>query len=265
MEKIVTLEPNQHRYFDQFLNEYTSVSKVLECVKNKFDPDGKILKATAAKRGISPEELQAEWKGKGKVATDHGTRIHNALERYQQTFAILPEDMDLEPLIKSISSLYSDYGRTYEEFVIHSEHYMVAGTADKVCWKSTKKESIIDIYDYKTNISKGIQYEDTYKKYLKGPVSHLMDCNFNTYALQLSIYAHMLQLTTGRPIGRLNIVFIPPNDFLSWKLIPVPFMKLEAAAVLDYFMSIPKVIEKKEENPLALPISDNSIELPKYF
>jgi hypothetical protein len=261
MEKIVTLEPNQHRYFDQFGNEYTSVSKVLECVKNKFDPDGRILKASAAKRGISPEELQAEWKGKGKTATDHGTRIHNALERFQQTFTILPEDADLEPLVKSINGLFFNYGITYEELVIHSEAYMVAGTADKVCWKSVKKDSAIDIFDYKTNISKGIQYEDSYRKYLKGPVSHLMDCNFNTYSLQLSLYAHMLQLTTGRPIGRLGIVFIPPGDFLSWKLIPVPYMKLEAAALLDYFASIPKVVEDK---PLALPQPDSTNEIT-YF
>jgi hypothetical protein len=260
MEKIVTLEPVAHKYFDQFGNEYTSVSKVLESVKNKFDHDGRILKATAAKRGMKECDLAAEWELNKNKACDHGTRIHNALERYQNEFKLLPEEEDLSPVVKSITNLFSEYGRTYQEAVLHSENYMVAGTADKVCWKSTKKDSIIDIFDYKTNISKGIVYEDTYKKYLKGPVSHLMDCNFNIYSLQLSIYAHMIQLSTGRPIGKLGIIYIPPHDFMQWKVIPVPYMKLEAAAVLEYFASIPKVVT--EPNRLGL---DMVTDTDKYF
>ena len=234
----VYINKEQHRYFDYAGNEFTSVSKILSMVKEPFD-EKRLSAMTAKKLGVTQADVLADWKKKRDDAAGHGTRIHDAIEEYKNFFTIKPSNMDLEPMLKSIAQEHSGYARCYSEALLYSPSFeklgiRAAGTTDQILKVSTRSR-YVDIEDYKTNLRNGIEFHSKYNKYLLGPVSHMQECNYNTYSLQLSIYALMYEELTGDLIRSLYIRFIPPNNPLGHYRIPVPYMKLEAWAVLNYF------------------------------
>jgi hypothetical protein len=79
---------------------------------------------------------------------------------------------------------------------IYPEHFIYLKSAG-ICGQADRVEVVgdtIDLYDFKTN--KEIKKEGfkmgTKTKKMLGPLSHLDDCNFNDYSLQLSIYMFMM-------------------------------------------------------------------------
>lgn len=239
-DNYVTLEPESHKYFDKDGRQYMSVSAFRDLFKEKFDPN--IAHQVAGKGdyvGMTAEQVKQHWKDYGKERADEGTRIHDALEQYEKTAVIKPENEYLRPAILSITSEYKEYHRIYQEQCLYSTDYLIAGTADKILQCTSSKNSIIDIADYKTNIKRIEQRQ--YKKdgtpvnkYFKHCIDHLMYCTYNDYALQLSIYAYFLQLKYGVKIGQLYIHYIPTDNPLAHKKIPVPYMKHEVIAMLEY-------------------------------
>lgn len=235
----VQLEPISHKYFDKDGNEYLSVSKFISQFTPTFDKD-RISAAYAAKNNLSQKDVLDQWDKKAQAAINHGNQIHNALERYEKTTVILPEDISLKPMILSVASEYSHYYRIYQEQVLFDKEAKIAGTSDKVLQISSSSKSAFDIDDYKTNLSKGIQFYSDYNKYLLGPLSHLQDCNYNKYSIQLSIYAYMLEKAYNVKIRSLGIRFIPPHNILAHHRIPVPYMKAEVEAMFQYRINNPK-------------------------
>jgi len=225
-QTIVTLNEETHVYTDNHGKTYISVSQLLGQFQKKFDREG-ISKMSAKKAGVSQDEILAQWDRKRDDAIDHGNRLHNALELYQKTTQILPENEDLVATIKSICNDYSSYYRAFPEEIIFSEEDLVAGKTDNRFQLTSSAKSIIDFGDYKTNLSNGIQYTNKYGQYMTGPLSHLQDCNFNKYAIQISMYAHLYQKKYECNIGSLHILFIPPHDLLAWRKIYIPYMKKE--------------------------------------
>jgi hypothetical protein len=248
---IVTLNEETHVYTDNHNRIYTSVSQLLSQFSKKFDREG-ISRMSAKKHGVSQEEILADWDKKRDDSLDHGNRIHNCLELYQKTATILPGNEDLLPTVKSICSEYSSYYRVFPEEIIFSEEHLIAGKTDNRFQLTSHKNSIIEFGDYKTNLSNGIQYTNKYGQYMLGPLSHLQDCNFNKYALQLSLYAYLYQKNTGCKIGSLHIMFIPPDNHLAWRKIYIPYMLYEVEAILNW----------RKEN--AIPVEEKPIaESPK--
>jgi len=243
----VFLRPEDHRYFDYDGNEYDSVSKVLNSVEKKFDAK-KMSRLVAGKgkyAGLAADEIQELWKQNGKERTGHGTRIHDSLEQYSKTGQIAEKNEELSPMIQSISSDYREYSKVHDECILYNDHYGVAGTADKVLEIGGSK--YIDIEDYKTSKDKGIEYFSKYNKYKLEPITHLPDCNFIRYSLQLAIYAVMCEGLMGVKIRSLWIRYIPADDPLNHKRIPVPYMRTDALAVLNHYVSKPIIINQQEE------------------
>jgi hypothetical protein len=109
--------------------------------------------------------------------------------------------------------------------------------------------------DYKTNESKGIQFDSIsrkdvvkhYNKYLLPPFDHLEACNYIIYSLQLSIYAFMAMETLGIRVGKLAIIFFDNNFTPTY--IPVPFMYHEAELLCRLNMTR-KELPKSTKDPI---------------
>ena len=235
----VFLRKEDHRYFDLSNNEYRSVSAVLNEITEKFDAEV-ISKRCAGKgkyAGMTALEVKTQWAAIGKNSAEHGTNIHDALERFSKHAEILEEDVHLTPMIQTINADYREYRKVHDECILYHPEYKVAGTADKVLELGTRK-IYADIEDYKTNNRKGIEYFSGYNKYFFEPVNHFSDCNFNRYALQLSIYGVMYERLTGNKIRSLWIRSIPPDNMLNHKRIPVPYLKSDAMNILENFSGV---------------------------
>lgn len=245
----VSIDHATHTYTDTKGRNYTSVSHVLNIVEDKFDADG-ISKNCAGKgkyAGMTQKQVLDQWAATAKESTDHGTRVHNALERYSKKFTILDSDVDLTEMLQSVANGYAGYVRTYDECILYHPDYMVAGTADKILLP-TSRSKVCDIEDYKTNTKKGIVYHSEYNKYKKFPVDHLSDCNYNRYVLQMSIYGVMFEYLTGRKVRKMWLTFIPENDPMKYHRIPAPFMKTDAINILEHF----KKERQRKTSPLLL-------------
>lgn len=230
----VQLEPVTHKYYNQNGEQYLSVSALLKMMGEKFEDTPAYARATA--------ETRQEWKKIGNESAGHGTRIHNALELFNKTGQILETDREMELPVKDIISTYSEYHATYDEICLYDNEYRVAGTTDKICALSNRKDCEVDLADYKTNNRNAIVYFNKYKKRLYHPFEHLQDCNYVKYSFQLSVYAFFFERLTGRKVRQLFIHFIPPDNMMNHKRVPVMYMKNDVKLLLDTYRY--KIIEE---------------------
>jgi len=244
----ITLKEDTHQYFDRDGKEYKSVSSLISLVKPKFDRDGisaRMAEKEAKLKGISVKQAQeqiiAGWEKKRDNAADTGTDIHNELEMFMKVGQC---KKSVYPAARSVSRFIRRHYKNYPEMVVHSKIHGVAGTVDLPVQRTRSKSSVIDIYDYKTNVERGIEFDTSkyndkkewekfYNRFLIAPLDHLEASNYNMYSIQMSLYAVMIQMLTGRKIGSLGIIFIDYRTMVT-TFYPVPYMKMEALALLDY-------------------------------
>lgn len=200
-EQVVFFDKENHLYKDVNGNQLISVSALLAKFKNKFDPDGKITERYAAKHGLTVEQVKTKWKETNTQSCDYGTEVHEELEFYLNNKVIREsqhshyvEQFSQVPLI----------GRTYTEKMLYCLKNMVAGTADLI---ELCKDGILNIYDFKTN--KKLEKYSPFGNRMLYDLSHIPDCNFNHYQLQLSIYGYLCELK-GLKVNKLEILYLNP-------------------------------------------------------
>ena len=247
-DPLITLEKESHIYTDANADIYKSVSKVIDLVKEDFDRGGISLmmaKKKAKEEGISIQAAQSnilsEWDKNLGFSQNTGNMIHDNLEMYFKTGDC---DSKVLPAARSIALMLKGYYKFFPELIIYNQEYKVAGMADLPAQRTRSKQSVIDIFDYKSNTSKGIEFDTAkrditgkivkfYNRFMLDPLSHLEATNYNFYALQMSLYALMIQMLTGRRIGRLALLFIDYKT-MDVNMYPVPYLKHEAEILLKH-------------------------------
>lgn len=224
----IFLEPNEHKYFNRDTGEqYTSISAILSRYKPKFESD-KIAAAIAKRDGRKKEDILKEWANTNKEATDFGTYIvHNPIEDWIKAKGFyFPKDDYTKTVIESFRRLDILKAETImAEEVLYIDDKKVAGTSDLVL----DYGDFFDINDYKSN--KKLTYRSEYDKWMLGCLSHLSDCSYNAYAIQLSFYAYMYQLRTGKKLRELKILWWN-RDTMDFDKVPLPYMKYEVLEIL---------------------------------
>ncbi len=183
--------------------QWTSVTSFIGMFKPKFDAKAQAQKSSKNKRskwyGMTPKEIIAAWDGEKNRAITLGNFYHNQRESDMLNFKTIEREGVEVPIIKPIideqgikiapEQKISD--GVYPEHFVYLKSAALCGQADVVEVVNGK----INITDYKTN--KEIKREGftnwegiTAKMY--NPVNHLDDCNFNHYALQMSIYMYII-------------------------------------------------------------------------
>lgn len=183
--------------------DWVSVTTLISNFKKPFD--GKAIAAKVSKNkkskwfGIEPETILKIWNDESQRAMSLGTFYHNQREADLCSLAsiekegvtvpifvpnVLPNGIKLAPVQKLESGVYPE----------HMVYLKSAG----ICGQSDLVEVINDriyIIDYKTNkeikTESFVNWEGVSDK-LSFPLLHLDDCNFNHYALQLSIYMYIM-------------------------------------------------------------------------
>lgn len=238
-ECAVYLEPIEHVYIHKETGEkFKSVTSVLSMLEPEF-PAEKVAEAISLKPdedrkpeyvGLSKEQILAEWERINKEANEYGTKIHEILERYLLAGRIyIPKNDYEKEIITKFQEVDDMRGTIYPETVLFSAKHKLAGTADIIedCGE------YFNVRDFKTN--KKIDYISDYGHWLNPPVSHLSDCQYNIYSLQMSIYAYMYQMETRKKVGKMNLYYLNPK-IDRFEVIPVPYMGLEAKKVLDFWV-----------------------------
>lgn len=182
--------------------DWTSVTTFVGMFKQKFDAVAQSIKCSTNKRskwfGLTPEEIQNHWKSETNRAITAGSWYHDQRETDLTCIDTIQRAGRELPIIKPIFNdgiKYAPVQRLTEG--IYPEHFVYLKSAS-VCGQADRIEvikDIVDIVDYKTNkeikLTSFVNWEGKSQK-MEGPLSHLDDCNFNHYALQLSTYMYII-------------------------------------------------------------------------
>jgi hypothetical protein len=255
----ISFEPVKHRYIDATGAEYQSVSRLLNSIEIPFDREGISMMMAKGNKNRQVEIL-AEWDAKLESSHIRGNWIHDNLEDFHKLGTC---DDAIKPVVEKIKPFYENYFRVYTEVLLSDYEYIIAGQTDLVVQRQRSENSLYDFYDYKTNEQKGIEFDSIrrkrepwqhYNKFFLPPLSHLEDCNYNRYSLQLSLYACIAQRQYGIRIGRLALIFIDKD--LQVYDYPVSYLRFEAEALLAHsaktFKPLPQIQKhdwSSEETP----------------
>ena len=234
----VYLEPNEHKYFDSKGNQYISFSALYGKLVKKFDANA-ISRYASKGKYYSADDLKEQW----NPTTVNGSRNDKALETYAQTATLESNDYDLKKLVVDVLEKYKIYNKTYEQGVPYSLEYRVAGSWDKLSLKSNRKTSNFILSDFKcfgggyTSL-----FEVKGQAWLNKPFEHLPNTKYVKISFQLSYYAYLFEMLTGRKCEKLFIDLITPvfdetNRLVSYtnEVVPVMYLQNDIKIFLETF------------------------------
>jgi len=228
-----------HFYVSDEGERYTSVTQLIKKYEPKKDWD-LIAQNFAKKNKKTVEEVQAAWKEEGRKAIEKGLAYHAKMEsEYLErgSFEIDGKEYKVipSPLVDGIKLAIplKLEPAIYPELIVYSHKFKVSGQADLIEIVDGK----INIKDYKT--SKEIKKE-SYKNWRTGyemlnfPLNHLMNCNFNQYALQLNIYMNLLKAHNPKlKVGKMEIYHVKDDETIIYE---VPKLQKEARNILEHHL-----------------------------
>jgi hypothetical protein len=183
--------------------DWVSVTTLISNFKKPFDAKAVAAKVSKNKKskwfGIEPETILKIWDDESQRAMSLGTFYHNQREADLCSLASIEKDgvtipifsPNAEPNGVKVAPLQKLESGVYPEHMVYLKSAGICGQSDLVEIVNGK----VYIIDYKTNkeIKKEsfVNWEGISDK-LSFPLLHLDDCNFNHYALQLSIYMYIM-------------------------------------------------------------------------
>ena len=225
-----------HRYINEETTEqYKSVTTLISSFEHEFETE-KISANMARRDGRIQSEIIAEWDLKRDTATEFGTALHRFFERMflSPGHIIIPQNDFEKMLLKGYyrtKNLNWD-GEVYPEVLLYNHEFKIAGQSDII---HEVNNNMFDVGDWKTNGE--FRYHDPFRNYFKRPLSHLQQCEFNIYGLQLSTYAYFYELMTGRKCRKIFVLYYW-RDHNIFQVIPMNYMKYEVMMMLKKYKEL---------------------------
>lgn len=240
--RTVVFRGDRHTYnIKETGKQLKSCTKLIKIFFPKFDEEF-FSKKVAEAKGITPEEVKEEWKLIREGAADFGSLIHKFAETYITKRIILKSNDSRTNQYYNMIKILIDViieehdGILGTEKIVFSERLGVAGTVDLLM----RKGSTVCIYDWKTG--KEINKENKYKEKNKErgisstafkPITHLDDCNYNHYSLQLNMYKKILIEENYFPEAKKYIMMFFHISDISFDPYIVRNLDKDIQAILD--------------------------------
>lgn len=224
-----------------------SVTGLLGEFKEKFDADY-WAQRKADEEGVTKQDKLKEWELINKIANVKGTIVHEYIENLLAR-KIFPYPTDyvnseleseesrkevrekvnacIDLADKFISDISGKLLPIESELVVGDDELGVCGMVDQLFFNFKANE--FQIWDWKTN--KRLERRSRFGNKLKGKLSHLDECEFVIYSLQLAIYREIIRLKTDIDVGRNYIVwFFEKNS--NYEVIECLDLQKEARYIL---------------------------------
>lgn len=218
-DKRISFQEEGHIYTIEGLDEHPiSVTTLIHKYFPEFEADKVIDKMMRSAKwahskyyGMTKEEIKKKWEDEKNTAAELGTKMHKAIEEYiNGQLKETPQTKEFEYFLRfweDLKALNPDLKPYRTEWLVYDERKKVAGSIDLVLINS--KEELI-IVDWKR--SKEIKTNNPYQSGLY-MFSHLDDCNYVHYSIQLNIYRHLLETNYDKKvIGMCLLIFHPNNE-----------------------------------------------------
>ena len=225
----VILDHDTHTYTNTENGDvYTSVTTLINTYKKKFDSD-KWSKVIAKREGTTQEQILNKWSEITTTAQNRGTNVHLIMENFVKHNKIEKGYEELvDSFVKKTIGVIKPDSKILSEELLYSHEYKLAGTADLI----VENDDIFYVLDFKTN--KKFNFTNKYNEYFYEPIDYLPQCEFTTYTIQLSIYAHMHEQLTGKKCGGLKIFYLREfSNKIFWQEYACIFMKPTVLSLLN--------------------------------
>lgn len=182
---------------------WTSGTTFIKKFKPEFEAEKIATRVSKSKKskwyGLDPKEIVKIWNEEAERATALGNWYHKMQETNMLSCETLVLDGHELPIF---APSYDEFGQKigpnqklhdgiYPEHLIYLPSMKLAGQSDLVY----VADGYVNILDYKSNKEikmKGFTSWDGITARMKMPISHLDDCNYIHYNLQLSLYMYMI-------------------------------------------------------------------------
>jgi hypothetical protein len=235
----VYLEPIAHVYIHRKTGvKFSSVTKAISLIEPHFDEEG-VAEAIVRQKndvkqeryiGMSKAQILEFWQMLNDEANIYGSRVHDIVERYLKANKwYFPSDEFEQKVIAGYEALKIDEGICMQpERIMFAEEYQLAGMSDLIV---DINDVFFDVGDWKTNRVFNFYNPFGYETLLK-PFNHLQNCQWSIYTIQLSTYALMYELETGKKCRHIWIGYWD-KEVESFSKIPIMYLKKEAKQLLD--------------------------------
>lgn len=221
--------------FDKDKHIYTVNGKVLDSVTTlvnnafpKFNPQ-EHAKYTAAKKGMTVQEVIDLWEMNGKESRELGTLLHEKIEKHYQGVNS-PDD----PTFR----LFKMFAKVIElkpyrtEWSVYDYDLGIAGSIDFV----DNQNGEYSIYDWKRSerlIVNGLPAKiNPYGEKGNYPLEHIDNSPYYHYALQLSIYKYILEHNYNMKIVHLRLGIFHPS-YMKPYLLEMPYLEDEVNTLFN--------------------------------
>lgn len=242
-ESPVFLEEVEHVYIHRKTGvKYNSVTKAIASIEPHFDADAVAEAITHQPDNVKQEryigmtktQILDFWQMLNDEANTYGTKVHDIVERYllANKWYFPPDTIegDFErKVIAGYNSLKVDEGiAMHPERIMFSEEFELAGMSDLIVDIDSK---FFDVGDWKTNRIFNFYNPYGYETLLK-PFDHLQNCQWSIYTIQLSVYALMYEMETGRKCRQIWIGYWDKTKE-TFERINIMYLKKEARQLLE--------------------------------
>lgn len=234
-DALISFEEEGHRYTIAGVGEQPiSTTTFIHTFFEEFDADRVITSMMASRNwpnsryfGMSREEIKQQWEDNRVEASTAGTRMHKSIEdflnlpdeaRYQACtyfaeYGAVPRSLPQTDEFRMFMEFWryvidSTTMRPYRtEWLVYDAPKRLAGSIDLVMRDADTGDYIIADWKRSKEIKKGNPWRNG-----RLCLSHLPDCNYTHYSLQLNIYRHLLETLYGARVVRMFLVVLHPNN-----------------------------------------------------
>ena len=251
---ILFFEKN-HKYTIDGEPAKISVSQLIKKYEKPFESDI-IAEAVAKRDGFTVEEVLSQWDFARDYSCHKGSEFHKFVENYFNRKQIsldrdainvffekrkkFKSDDSIKNYYQDVALLIRNFLNFYEwwkeehilikpEFVIGDKETGVCGSIDNLSYNFKTKELVI--FDYKTN--KEIKRKNPRKEKLLGILSHLDQCEYTKYSLQLSLYSTIIEKNSNFKVPKSYVVWMSGKE--NYELIECLDLKKESNSILDVY------------------------------
>jgi ATP-dependent exoDNAse (exonuclease V) beta subunit len=203
--KDLVFQEEGHLYYVNGVPIKDSVSSKIKQFYLPFNKYEKSL-GTAQRTGLTQAEVLRSWSEKENISIIKGKKAHLFGELYPFNRDLRPQSPFDIAIMKFWNDLPPYVIPILTEARMYHKEQLYAGTADAILYNTLTGKYIIT--DYKTNIDLFKNYKD---QKMLGPFSHLLDCPYNKYQLQLSYYQILLEQIESIEVSYRKLIWLRPN------------------------------------------------------
>jgi ATP-dependent exoDNAse (exonuclease V) beta subunit len=237
------------KFLHEFFPHFDAKSTIRKMMKSPKWPQSKWY-------GMTAEQIENAWSANGKEASTAGTAMHLAIEQFlnDSEYAIA-DGVKETPEWKYFMNFWREHGDDLEpyrtEWEVWSQEHKLCGSIDMIFRR--KSDGKFLIYDWKR--SKEIRTSNEYGSGF-GPVSHLPDCNYWHYSLQLNVYRWILENLYRCEVADMYLLILHPDN-KNYRRIRLNRLEEEVEDMLECRK---RALELGFGQAIALPMPDCFIE-----